>query len=481
VNYNLTGKIIADNKEFRFQDFILNDSFANQAKLEGSIRHKGFENFSLDLTLKPDKFLLFNTKQYDNDIFYGDIKTTGTITASGPVNNIKVTAQVTTDKGTEIVVPLNGAESVDESFFVIFTKTTDDSYISKPIQKSSSSGFSLDLNINVTPDGTIQIFLPGDAGKILATGYGNMSMKLDNNNNFGLYGNYAIEKGDFFLTIQQLDINLINKKLSLNKGSNIQFNGDPLNATMNVSATYEVQTSLENLSLSLDSAQTRKRIPVHCIIHMQDRLSDPLIYFSIAFPSIHDDNMKSIIFSKIDTTNYAEMTRQAFSLLLLGSFSSDDYGSISGSSFVTSSTISMLTNQINNWLSQMFKGIDIGINYRSGDQITSDEFDVFARKGMFNDRVVIDANVGSMMNNNVNNGQNSTLVIDATLEVKITNDGRWRFKAFNRSNANDISKVGTNEYGYTYGLGASYNRSFNTIKELFTRTKKKKSKEQTTE
>jgi hypothetical protein len=316
----------------------------------------------------------------------------------------------------------------------------------------------------------IHIFLPGDAGKISATGNGNLLMRLDENNNFGLYGTYIIQKGDFNLTLQQLNVTLINKMLTLNKGSSIQFNGDPLDATMNVSATYTVQSSLEAL-LPSDSARTQRRIPVNCVIHMRDKLSDPEIYFSIEFPTLHDEELKSNIYTKMDTTNTAEMTRQAFSLLLFGTFTSDEFSGSAGS-MVASASISTLTGQINNWLSHVIKGVDIGVNYRGGDQVTSDDFDVFLRKGIFNDRVVIDANVGKTTDNN---SQSSSAAIDASIDVKITQDGRWRFKAFNRSNANDISK--NNEYGYTYGVGASYSRSFNRILDMFDNDRRKLRKE----
>ncbi|MCL2512046.1 MAG: translocation/assembly module TamB, partial [Bacteroidales bacterium] len=165
------------------------------------------------------------------------------------------------------------------------------------------------------------------------------------------------------------------------------------------------------------------------------------------------------------------MTRQAFSLLLFGTFTSEEYGGSAGS-MVASSSISMLTGQINNWLSHVVKGVDIGVNYRGGDQVTGDDFDLFVRKGIFNDRIVIDANVGRTTDNN---NQSSTAAIDASIDVKITQDGRWRFKAFNRSNANDISK--NNEYGYTYGVGASYSRSFNRILGMFDNDRRQARKE----
>lgn len=471
VLYSMGGNIIANNKEFIFQDFSIGDSLANQAFLEGNIRHKGFKNFHLDLLLKPKNFTLFNIKDVNNDIFYGSIKSTGNIGVTGPFDDIKINATVSTDKGTEITIPLNTVAGVETSSFVIFTKPIDSTQQTPMPTISSSTGVNVNLNVNVTPDGIIQIFLPGDAGKITATGNGNMTMRIDDNNDFKLYGKYVIQKGEFNLTIQQLNITLINKVLTLNKGSSIQFNGNPLDATMNVSATYTVQSSLENL---LDSSRTQRRIPVNCIIHMRERLSDPNISFSIDFPTLHDEDLKSFIYTKIDTTNEAEMTRQAFSLLLFGTFTTDDFSGTSAGSMVAAASISTLTGQINNWLSHVIKGVDIGVNYRGGDQISGDDFDVFLRKGMFNDRVVIDANVGRTTTATDNNAQSSTAAIDASIEIKITQDGRWRFKAFNRSNANDISK--TNEYGYTYGIGTSYSRSFNRIKEMFINAERKNKK-----
>jgi len=475
VLYTMGGNIIADNKAFTFQDFAVSDSMANQALLEGSIRHKGFRDFYLDVALKPKNFTLFNSRSVNNDIFYGAIKSTGNITVTGPFDDIKIDANVSTDKGTEITIPLNTAESVETSTFVIFTKPADSTQQSVPPSPiSSSTGLDLKLNVNITPDGLIHIFLPGDAGKISATGSGDMQMRLDDSNNFGLYGTYTIQRGEFNLTIQQLNITLINKMLTLNRGSYIQFNGDPLDATMNVSATYTVQSSLEALNLPLDSSRTQRRIPVNCVIHMRDKLSDPEIHFSIEFPTMHDEDLKSKIYTKIDTTNAAEMTRQAFSLLLLGTFTSDEYSASAGS-MVASASISTLTGQINNWLSHIIKGVDIGVNYRGGDQITSDDFDVFVRKGIFNDRIVIDANVGRTTDNTT---QSSTAAIDASIDVKITQDGRWRFKAFNRSNANDISKSSKNEYGYTYGVGASYSRSFNRVRDMFDNSDRKKARKE---
>lgn len=463
--YSLSGDIIADNDMFRFNNFILYDTLANVAAVEGGIRHKAFTNFELDVKIKPEKFILLSTGRFDNDLFYGTAIATGEASFTGPFNNITIAAQVNTEPNTNVTLPLNTTASVSESTFVIFTQPFDSAAVevAPPKLLSSTTGLNLLLNVKMTPEAQVRIYLPDDLGRISAGGTGNILLGVDNYGNFNINGTYVISKGEFNLTLQQI----INKKLLLNKGSTIRFSGDPLDADVDISATYEVQTSLENLNLGLDDAQMSRRIPVNCIIRMKEKLMNPELSFSIEFPSQTDDLVKSMIYSRIDTTNQVEMTRQAFSLLLLGTFSPDEANSdINYIGIAASSSINMVTNQLNNFLSQTLKGIDIGINYRGGESLSIDEFDLYLRKGLFGDRLIIDANVGMVDNTSGSSSGSSAIAGDASAELKLTNDGRWRLSGFSRSNRNDISKIGTNEYGYTYGIGVGFQRSYNNLKDI---------------
>ncbi|MBU2466855.1 MAG: hypothetical protein KJ615_10970, partial [Bacteroidetes bacterium] len=66
------------------------------------------------------------------------------------------------------------------------------------------------------------------------------------------------------------------------------------------------------------------------------------------------------------------------------------------------------------------------------------------------------------------------------ISVKITNDGRWRAKAFNHSNVSSFYYYNNfeNYAPYTQGIGLSYRQEFDSFSELF-RRKKKKSKNTT--
>ena len=123
----------------------------------------------------------------------------------------------------------------------------------------------------------------------------------------------------------------------------------------------------------------------------------------------------------------------------------------------------LLSNQLSNWLSQISKDVNIGVNYRPGSELSDDELEVALSTQLFNDKLSIDGNVQT------GTRKTSNIVGDVNVEYKLTNDGRFVLKGFNKSNSADL--INTNS-SYTQGIGIFYRREFNFIRELFKRKKK---------
>jgi hypothetical protein len=132
----------------------------------------------------------------------------------------------------------------------------------------------------------------------------------------------------------------------------------------------------------------------------------------------------------------------------------------------------LLSNQLNGWLSKINKDFDIGINYQPGSNLTEDEIEVALETQLFNDRLSIDGNFGVRGTSSQQN--TSSVVGDINVEYKMTNDGRFRVRAFNRTN--DISFLEDNA-PYTQGVGVFYRKEFEKFRNLFKSDKEKKKKE----
>jgi len=456
VSYYFADKIYFEKNLIYFNNITIYDSLNNQAICSGKIHHDYLRDFTLDLNFNATDLVGLNTTKSQNNIFYGKAFATGKVKIFGPPDNLNLDINVKSKKGTNVKIPLSSSTEVTENDYIIFINTAQVTAIKQNDYDVDNKGITLNLDINVTQDAEIQIFLPYRMGNLRGNGNGELKMDITPSGKFTMNGEYIINRGSFFLTLQ----NIINRNFDIRRGGKITWTGDPNDAQISLEAVYKIKTILGEYGPPEDSAT---RVNVDCVIVLKNKLLNPEIEFNIEFPNMKDDE-KQYVYSKLDTTDQVMMSQQMLSLLVLNSFSySSGY---SGS--VGFNTFSLLTNQLNNWLSQISNDFDIGINYRPGDEISSQEVEVALSTQLFDDRVSIDGNVGVRGSENAKN--TNDIVGEVTVEVKITKDGKLRGKAFNMSNNNYLY----NNYApYTQGIGIFYTQEFNKLSDLFGRKSKK--------
>ncbi|MCF8336677.1 MAG: translocation/assembly module TamB [Bacteroidales bacterium] len=460
TQYSFADKIKLKPNAIVFDSIKIYDSLGNPAVMNGKINHRYFNDFTLDLHLDTRNFAGLNTTRLDNDLFYGKAFATGRVDITGPTDDINLNVRAETEPNTNVVIPISTSQSVKENDFIVFMdKEEQEEKKRVSLQKMDVGGLNMNFELQITNDAEAEIILPFSMGSITGRGNGNLRLEITSSGEFNMYGDYIIDEGAFLLTLQSM----LRRDFSIQRGGRISWNGDPYDATLDITALYQVRPTLEGLpaSQSLDPAMAKERIPVNCIINLKDKLFNPNIKFDIELPS-SDNRVKEIVYSSIDTTSTAEMNRQMMYLLVLNSFSVSGGMNNTFSSGLGGSSLDLLSNQISSWLSQISRDLDVGINYRPGDNYTSEELEVALSTQLFDDRVSIDGNLG--VTNMQKQTQANNMVGDINVEVKITKDGRFRVKAFNQTNNVDLLNVGA---PYTQGLGIFYRKEFDTLNELF--------------
>jgi len=458
-NYTFTDSIFVNKNSFSFDHIVLNDSYGDTAIFDGKIFHENFKNFKFDLTFKPYNFHCLNTNASQNNLFYGKASVSGLVKITGDENNINIDVSAKTAKNTHLFIPISSESEISDNNYIRFVNSklkvsTDENY------NVDLSGIQMNFVLDVTNDAEVQIIFDSKIGDIIkARGNGNIKMEITTLGDFNMYGDYVIEQGDYLFTLK----NVINKKFIIENGSSIKWNGNPYDGIADITAVYHAKTSLYTLNGD-SSAENKKRIDVDCLLSMKDKIFNPTITFNIDLPN-SDDNKKNIV--KSHTSNEEEMNRQIFSLLILNSFYYDNKSILNsvGPGLGSTST-EMLSNQLSNWLSQINKNFDIGVNYRPGTQMTSEELEVALSTQLFNDRLSIDGNVG-VSNNQGTQSKASNIVGDVNLDYKLTD--RVHAKFYNKSNTVDLLNSNS---PYTQGIGILYRREFNAFSELFRKKKK---------
>ena len=452
------------------QDIILIDTLGNIAVADGIITHDYLKDFRFDVDASLDNFLAMNMLGDDNDSFFGTVIASGDLEIDGPLDDIIMNVNAYTMPGTTIDIRLVSTSSVNDNFIIFVKDGVDNDTVATVVEdKKKDKKFTLNLNADVTQDANVDIHLPSNMGNITAKGSGNIRLGLALDQ-LSLYGDYVIDGGAFNFNLQ----NLVRRNFDIKKGGTITWTGRANDADINVTGSYRTKSSISSLGVELDSTSIVNNVNVDCILHLNEKLTNPTITFGLSLPNATDD-IKNTVFSIIDTTNQAVMSQQIISLLVLGSFS---YSSNSLYSIGASNYYNVLTNSLSNWLSQISKDFDIGVRYTPEDNLTAEELEVALSTQLFDDRLTIEGNLGMFTDqrNDVATGANS-IVGDVDITLKLTN--RLSLKAYNHSNLSSNYYLYTYEAysDYTQGIGISYSQSFDNIKEIFTRkNRNKKSK-----
>jgi len=474
TKYSFSNSIDFVKNSIDFDKLVIYDTLGNQADINGSLTHDYFKDPKFDVSITTPGLLFFNTTEHMNSLYYGSAIASGDISIKGSPNDIDLNINISTKKGTSVILPLDYSVEISDKDYIIFVKPTVDSLTKadiieeSEINKKKQLSYNISVGMHVTPDAKVGINLPDDMGTIEARGTSNLDLDVNSNGRFSLVGDYVVNDGLFHFKIG----NLVSKRFSLVKGGRISWSGNPYSANVSIKGLYKVKTSLSSLGVSIDTtASYKNKVTVECYVVLTGELLNPNIKFEINIPDIDPDQQR-IIYSELDTTNVAEMNQQMISLLVLGTFSFNNAANVS----VQSSYYNVIANQLSSMLSRISDNVDVGLNYKPGDDLSQEEFEVALSTQLFDDRLTIDGNFGMTYDRSQQNASN--IVGDVDIGYKLTPEGQWVLKVFNHSNVNSWYNYNTYDQvsPYTQGVGIAFKKDFNNIKELFERRNKDKKK-----
>jgi len=457
---------IKDNR-LNFENFSFFDKDGNTGKLNGYIDFNNLNNLAIELSFDVSNFNVMNTTYQDNPSFFGEIYATGVATIQGSQKDLNIDVKARTETNSKFYIYLEDKENLSGYDFVTFIRKGLQDNIEKSLEeKYRKVGGGLDINIDadITPEAEIQIvFNPLTGDVIKGRGNGNLNIQ-SHKEKFNIYGLYNIESGEYSFNL----MNVINRKFVLKEGSTIFFNGNPLDATLNIIAYYRTKASLGELFGNVEEVQ--QKTTVDCQIIMTGKLSQPNIRYDIYLPNVEEstrDNVKS----KINTNE--ELIKQFTSLLVLNRFipsitSTSDNNTFTSYAYTAGiNPGDLITSQLSNWLSQLNEDFNIGVNLRSNKQLRTEEIELMLSTQLLNDRLTIQGNVD--VPTNAAARASNRIVGDVEIEYKINKTGKLRAKAFNRSNEDQLNILSP----YTQGIGIVCREEFDSPIELFKRIFKK--------
>ena len=493
VKYKIdSGAVIKfTNEGIDFGTIQVSDKLNRKALFKGKILNQGFQHIVYDMEMNSPKIELLNTDVLDNSNFYGRAVGKASMTIKGPEENIKMSINADVNDSSHIYLPNTSSKESGKSDFIVFKK-----YGKTAVKSADLPSYNLVVDLEVTANNKTQIDvimdeLTGDV--IKGVGNGRIKIRAGNIEPLTMRGRYNIESGKYDFNFQSL----IRKPFELipEAGNYIEWTGNPTEADIHMDARYTAErVSLTELvgSANFSNAVKGYRGSVYVIAALRNKLSQPDIKFSLAFPQgnpISSDNEFSQFISRLERDDN-EILKQVSFLIVFNSFAPVGFNSSNNNSAYTVTAIGintisqLLTKEINKSISQLLTRatgdnnlrFDIGSSvYNSGNlldptgggiainanKIDRTRVNLKLGRSFLNDKIIV--NIGGDLDFNVRNTsalQNSDLqwLPDLNIEFILTRDRKLRAIIFNR-NSLDINGSALGKRN-RQGVSISYRKDF---------------------
>lgn len=424
TNYFINGPVTVDRQDGVILDSLsVLDTKGGSGTLWGTIDLNDFEPLTyLDLSLAMDQLQFLNSN-IDPDVpFFGNVSGTGTVRLSGSNTDMYMRSEnpirVTNDS--RVSIPLmEETELAETGQFIRYVDSFEDrgespepssdededseeEELQQEIQDMTfSERFDLDLQFNTDDDVAVNlIFDPVTGEELNARGSGQMRISMQNQE-VQMFGQYQIASG----TYQFVTGEIISRRLDLQSGGSIVWEGPPDNARLDISAVYHARPNVSTLTaegpIESQNQSNSQQVPIDLIVDITGTLNSVENSYYFQLPSSLDLSSNSTLSYTINQINRDEQQKllQATSILFTGQFiPTQGAGSATASlsqNLTRGSTVlnpllsnqvisPLLSNQINALLDSDVSRMDIDFNLNAYNEV-----DLGIALRLYNDRLIL--------------------------------------------------------------------------------------------
>jgi len=441
---------------------ILNTSITDtkhntQGVLSGSIQHKSFNEWFLDLAVNTDRLLVLDTPPDNEALYYGTAFISGTSNIKGPVEELIIDVEAITEEGTSFKIPIDDTASISDDSFIHFLSPEEKKarINGEAVVIDEIKGLSLNFELDINENAEVEVVVdPVNNSTLKGRGAGILLLEINTLGKFNMWGDFLVIEGKYDFRYG----GIVDKKIDVVPGGNITWDGNPTRAKLDLTAKYETQA---NPSVLLDNPTFNQEIPVEVLVDLKGEILKPELDFRLHFPKTSSSVRSELEYLLQDKD---QRQTQALFLVSTGSFQSD---AAAGNALTTT-----LADQVNKLVADIL--VDNDSKFKVLPSVIPNANNLTRETRLqvgvelstqITERILINGKVGLP----VGGANESTVAGDIEVQLLVNKDGSLRINFFNRQA--DLQSIGRNQFLaenqiFEQGAGVSYSVDFNTFKEL---------------
>lgn len=488
VAYQMNGQYIRfDRSALRFDDFSITDPAGRRLRLNGSIELGQLPDMGFSLTLGSANFLAMDVPAGQNPQYSGRALISSDLRLRGSLSAPVLDGSFALNEGSffQVAVPQSDPRAVGAEGVVAFIAPGDSlqwppesGLPSHDPLMSALRNLDMSINVEVDPNTDLRILVDEFAGDFLQVkGGGLLSYGTDPGGRISLAGRYELTEGTYLLTFYDF----IRRQFSIRRGSSIQWTGDPLNPLVDITAVYNIRTSVRELFEhqpgGTDDPRLRQQFPFEVLLKMQGNMLSPDIDFEIVLPPEHRQALDGRLQTRLNELNQdeSERNKQVFALLMLESFIQDnpfasarEGGGMEAAARTSASRL--LSQQLNRLSDRYIRGVDIQFDIQSHEDFLDDGtggstlLNLELSRNFFDERlrVTVGGNI-ELEDESRRDASAGDIAGDFVIEYMLNPDGSLIIKGFRKKEFGDLFEGQVIETG----VALQFLRSYNQFRELF--------------
>jgi hypothetical protein len=421
----------------------------NPLTVDGYVDFRNLDAIRTDITMNASNFELINAKKTKNSVAYGKVYVDYNGYLRGLLSDLQFRGNLKVLGSTDVTyivkdMPVSADDRLSE--LVTFVNFADTLGVEKK-EYEVPSGLTMNMSISVDPGTHVHCDISdGGDSYVDFKGGGDLVMRYTPDGNIYVTGKYSISDGTMKYTLPVIPL----KTFTIADGSYVEFTGDVMNPTLNITATERVRASV-----------TENDVPQTVSFDVGLVISQTFNNMGLEFTLEAPDNLT--VQNQLATMSTEERGKLALTMLATGLYLAE--GNSSSGFNVNSALNAFLQSEISNIAGSALKSIDISVGVEDGTTATgasTTDYSFRFAKRFWNNRVSVIVG-GKVSTGKEVESADQTFIDNVSLEYRLDNGGTRYVRLFYDKDVEDLLEGNLSEAG----AGLVLRKKMDKLSDLF--------------
>ena len=419
------SKLLLDN-------FTLYSYNENPLNIQGSVDFSDLDRVMVDVRMRARNFQIIGAKENPHSVAYGKAFVNVFASMRGPADNLNMRGRLEVLGTTDMAYILRDSPLTTDNHLDNLVKFKDFSDTAQVVvHRPPLNGFTMDMTLDVSMGAHIMAYLNADHSNFIdLMGGGTLRMLYTPTDNLRLTGRYTLSNGEMKYSLPVIPL----KTFVIQNGSYIEFTGDPMNPTLNITATERTKATVTG------SNGAGRSVDFDCGVIVTKTLKDMGVVFTLDAP----EDMQ--LHSELQSMSVEQRGKLAVTMLTTGMYLAD--GNTQPFS-MNSALSSFLNSEISNITGNALRTLDLSFGVDQsldGTGQTHTDYSFKFAKRFLNNRLKIA--VGGKVSSGAELQQrNKSFFDNVSLEYRLDDTANKYLTLFFQNNSYDWLDGYTQKYG----------------------------------